>query len=161
MRPEGALRAVFVRSIIAHGRLSGIDVGVARTMPGVAAVLVASDLELDAQPPAGNVTDGFARAIPASDVVRYVGEPVAVVLADTLERAEDAVEAVVVEVEPIDPVLGAEAALAGGAPILFPDAGTNWPTSLPRAPRSSRARSCTSASRRCLWRRTRSWSSDG
>jgi carbon-monoxide dehydrogenase large subunit len=125
MRPDGALRAVFVRSIIAHGLISGVDAAAASAMPGVAAILVATDLGLAPQPPAGNVEGPFARPVLASDVVRYVGEPIAVVLAETLEQAQDAAESVVVEADPLQPVVGAEAALAAGAPLLFPEAGTN------------------------------------
>lgn len=125
MRPDGALRAVFVRSIIAHGLISGVDRERAAAMPGVAAVLLAADLDLDPQPPSGNVDGTFARPILASEVVRYVGEPVAVVLAETLAQAQDAAEAVVVDVEPLDPVVGVDAALTDGAPTLFPEAGSN------------------------------------
>lgn len=125
LRPEGALRAVFVRSIIAHGRISGIEVAEAAAMPGVVAVLTASELSLAPMPPAGNVEGPFHRPVPASDVVRYVGEPVAVVVADTLGHAEDAAEAVAIDVDALDPVVGVDAALAGGAPLLFPDAGSN------------------------------------
>jgi carbon-monoxide dehydrogenase large subunit len=125
LRPEGALRAVFVRSIIAHGRISGIDLAEAAAMPGVVAVLTADDLSLAPMPPAGNVEGPFHRPLPASDLVRYLGEPVAVVVAETLGQAEDAAEAVAVDVEVLDPVVGVEAALAEGAPLLFPEAGTN------------------------------------
>jgi CO/xanthine dehydrogenase Mo-binding subunit len=125
MRSEHALRAVFVRSIIAHGRVAGVDFAEAAAMPGIVAVLGAEDLALAPQPPAGVVNGPFERPILAGDVVRYVGEPVALVLADTLGRAQDAAEAVRVELEPLEPVVGVEAALAGGAPILFPEAGTN------------------------------------
>ncbi len=125
MHPEGALHAVFVRSIMAHGRISGIDATAARAMPGVAAVLVASDLALAPQPPAGNVIGPFHRPIPAADVVRYAGEPIALVLADLPALALDAAEAVVVELDPLEPVLTTEAALAAGAPELFPGSGGN------------------------------------
>ena len=125
LRPEGALRATFVRSIIAHGRLSGIEVSEASSMPGVVAVLTAADLQLKPRPPAGNVEGPFERPVPASEVVRYVGEPVAIVIAESSAQAQDAAEAVIVEVEPLDPVIGVDAALADGAPLLFPDAGTN------------------------------------
>jgi carbon-monoxide dehydrogenase large subunit len=125
VRPPDALRAVFVRSIIAHGRLSGIDAAAARASPGVVAVFTAEDLELDPRPPAGNVDEPFSRPIPARGTVRYVGEPVALVLAETLEQAEDAAESVLVQIEPLEPVVGVEAALDPGAPLLFPDAGTN------------------------------------
>jgi aerobic carbon-monoxide dehydrogenase large subunit len=125
LRPEGALRAAFVRSIMAHGRLSGIDPAEASGMPGVVAVFTASDLGLRARPPAGNVEGPFERPIPASDVVRYVGEPIAIVIAESSAQASDAAEAVIVDVDPLDPVIGVDAALADGAPLLFPDAGTN------------------------------------
>jgi carbon-monoxide dehydrogenase large subunit len=121
----GALRAVFVRSMMAHARLGRIETAAATAMPGVVAVLTAEDLQLPPRPPAGNVEGPFARPVLARDRVRYVGEPVAVVLAEDLARGEDAAEAVEVELEPLDPVIGAEAALAEGAPILHPDAGTN------------------------------------
>jgi carbon-monoxide dehydrogenase large subunit len=125
LRPEGALRASFVRSIIAHGRLSGVEVSEASGMPGVVAVFTASDLGLNPKPPAGNVEGTFERPIPASEVVRYFGEPVAIVIAETSAQATDAAEVVVVDVDPLDPLLGVDAALADGAPLLFPDAGTN------------------------------------
>jgi carbon-monoxide dehydrogenase large subunit len=123
--PEGALRAVFVRSIIAHGAISGVDATEAAAMPGVEAVFTARDLVLAPQPPAGNVAGSFARPVPAVDVVRYVGEPVALVVAESLARAEDAAEAVAVHLDPLEPVVGVDAAVAPGAPLLFPDAGTN------------------------------------
>ena len=125
LRPEGALRATLVRSIIAHGRLSGIEVSEASGMPGVVAVLTAADLKLKARPPAGNVEGPFERPVPASEVVRYVGEPVAIVIAESSAQATDAAEAVIVDAEPLDPVIGVDAALADDAPFLFPDAGTN------------------------------------
>jgi carbon-monoxide dehydrogenase large subunit len=124
LRPEGALRASFVRSIIAHGRMSGIDVSEASRMPGVVAVLTAADLGLKPMSPAGTVGP-FERPLLASDVVRYVGEPVAVVIAESSAQAADAGEAVYLELDPLEPVVGVEAALAEGAPLLFPDAATN------------------------------------
>lgn len=125
LRPEGALRAVFVRSIMAHARLSGVDVSAAATMRGVAAVLVADDLGLPPRPPAGNVEGSFSQPVPAVDVVRYVGEPIALVVADSVGGAQDAAEAVSVAYEPLGVVVGADAGLAEHAPLLFPDARTN------------------------------------
>ncbi|HEX9717906.1 MAG TPA: xanthine dehydrogenase family protein molybdopterin-binding subunit [Actinomycetota bacterium] len=122
---EGALRASFVRSMMAHARISGIDVSAAAAMPGVVAVLAAADLHLRPQPPSGRVEGGFDRPVLAGDVVRFVGEPVAVVLAETSAQAMDAAEVVTLEYEPLAPVIGPEAALAEDAPLLFPEAGTN------------------------------------
>jgi carbon-monoxide dehydrogenase large subunit len=111
VRPKGALRAVFVRSIIAHGRLESVDVDAASSMPGVVAVLTAADLSLPDRPPADDVEDPFDRPVPASGTVRYVGEPVALVLAETLGQASDAAENVVAHVETLDVVVGVDAAL--------------------------------------------------
>ncbi len=122
---EGALRAWFVRSMMAHATIPDVDVAGAAAMPGVAAVLTAADLDLAPRPPAGNVEGPFERPLLARNRVRYVGEPVAVVLADSLAHAQDAAEIVVVDAEPLEAVVGPEAALADGAPLLFPGAGTN------------------------------------
>jgi carbon-monoxide dehydrogenase large subunit len=122
---EGALRAVFVRSIMGHAHAPSVDVSAAAEMPGVAAVLTAGDLGLADQPPSGNVTGPFSRPVLATDTVRFVGEPIAVVLAETTEQGMDAAELVTVEYEVLDAVVGVDAALAEGAPLLFPEAGTN------------------------------------
>ncbi len=122
---EGVLRAVFVRSMMAHARVSGIDVANAAAMPGVVAVLTASDIDLEPQPPSGQVPEGFSRPILACDVVRFAGEPIAVVLAESFEQALDAAEEVFVDLEPLPAAISAEDAIADGAPSLFPSQGTN------------------------------------
>ncbi len=122
---EGALRASFVRSMMAHARLVGVGVSAAAGMPGVAAVLAADDLDLPPQPPSGSVSGPFERPVLARDTVRFVGEAIAVVLAESLGQAQDAAESVEVEYDQLPAVVGAEAALAAGAPLLFPDAGSN------------------------------------
>ena len=101
-------------------------------MPGVEAVYTADDLGIPPQPPSGNVeAEGgelelpFHRDALARDRVRYVGEPFAVVLADTLAHAQDAAELVWLDAEPVDPVTDPEAAMREGAPLLWPDLGTN------------------------------------
>ncbi len=119
------LRAAFVRSTTAHARVVSVDASAALDAPGVVAVMTASDLPLDPQPPSGNVRGPFARPVLASDVVRYVGDPVAVVIAESVAAAEDAAELVTVELDPLPVVVGAEAAVAAGAPLLFPAAGSN------------------------------------
>jgi aerobic carbon-monoxide dehydrogenase large subunit len=129
----GALRAVFVRSMFPHGALNGINgLAEARAMPGVVAVFTARDLNIPAQPPSGNVEAPggelalpFHREVLALDRVRYAGEPFAVVIADTLGHAEDATEVVHADVEALEVVTDPEAAAADGAPLLWPDIGTN------------------------------------
>jgi aerobic carbon-monoxide dehydrogenase large subunit len=129
---EGALRAVFVRSIMPHARLGSVDIDLAREMPGVAAVLTAADMDLPPMRPSGNVEGGggsieglFGRQVLATDVVRFVGEPFAMVLAETREQAEDAAEAVLPEYEPLRHVTDAEEAAREGSALLWPEHGSN------------------------------------
>src|SRR6266542_2702359 len=85
----GALHAVFVRSVVAHACITGLDTGEAAGMPGVVAVLTAADLDLPPMPPGMGPAD-FARPALAREVVRFLGEAVAVVVAATREQALDA-----------------------------------------------------------------------
>jgi carbon-monoxide dehydrogenase large subunit len=130
--PE-ALRAVFVRSIMPHARIDGVEgLEAARAMPGVA-VFAADDLRIPPQPPSGNVEGAtgtleegaFLREVLARDVVRYVGEAVAVVIAGSLGQAQDAAETVWPSYDPLDAVTDVEAAVADGAPLLWPSNGSN------------------------------------
>jgi carbon-monoxide dehydrogenase large subunit len=121
----GALRAVFVRSIMAHAVVNGVDAAAARNMPGVAVVVTADDLELAPQPPSGNVSGDYPRPILAGERVRYVGEPLAMVVAASLAEAMDAAELVQVDYDPLPAVTDVESAARDGAPLLFPDQGTN------------------------------------
>src|SRR5213593_2781576 len=116
---EGALHAAFVRSTIAHAGISSVATGDAAGMPGVAGVFTAGDLGLEPPEPSSLVPPEMARPVLADGVVRFVGEPVAVVLAATRAQAADAAEAVVVEYEPLPAVSDPEAALAEDAPLLF------------------------------------------
>ena len=101
-------------------------------MPGVGAVFTADDLRIAPQAPSGNVEGAsgtlvgpFAREVLARDVVRYVGEPVAVVIADSLAHGQDAAEVVWPVVDALEAVTDVEAAVADGAPLLFPAHGSN------------------------------------
>ena len=101
-------------------------------MPGVAAVLTAADIDLPPQPPSGNVEGSggtieglFGREVLARDVVRFVGEPIAVVLAETLAQAEDAAETVLPDYEPLAHVIDVEEAVEEAAPMLWPEHGSN------------------------------------
>jgi len=122
---EGALHAVFVRSPMAHALVQSVAVGEASTMPGVVGVFAAGDLGGLRMPPVEDSPEVFARPLLAIGRVRFVGEPVAVVVAQTREQAMDAADAVAVEYEPLAPVVDPEAALEPGAPILFQAHGSN------------------------------------
>ena len=131
----GAARVTFVRSPVAHALITGIDVSAAREAPGVVDVLTVADLT-DLGPPPPDDGSGGSEAAPlplagpwaepllAVDRVRYVGEPVAIVITDDRYQGEDASELVSVDYEPLPAVVGADAALAGST-LLFPAAESN------------------------------------
>lgn len=121
----GVLHVVFVRSTMAHAELLSVDVEEAQAMPGVVAVYRGGDLDLE--PVQGFVMcpPVFSRPPLAQGRVRFVGDVVAAVVAETRAQAVDAAEQVIVDYEPLDPVVDAEAALADGAPLLFPEHGSN------------------------------------
>lgn len=124
------LHLVVVRSTRAHARVVAVDVDRARRMPGVRLVITAADL--DAKIPLEQVgyhevypwIEDFAHPVLAADKVRYVGQPVVAVVADSVYLAEDAADAVEVTYELLPPVLDPQAALGEGAPALF-DGHTN------------------------------------
>jgi carbon-monoxide dehydrogenase large subunit len=123
-----ALHAVFVRSIAAHARIEGIETSEGRGIPGVVGVFDAADLELpDLR--AQNAPETFARPILARDKVRFVGEPVAVVVGETRAAAMDGAERILVEYDFLpsvsDPVLAARE----DAPELFEEHSSNVATS--------------------------------
>ena len=121
-----ALHAVFVRSPFAHGTLEGVDVAGARGRPGVVAVHTAADLDLPDRPGLpGVVPDCMARPHLARGKVRFVGDIVAVVIADSVPAALDAAEDVLAEIEPLPAVTGIEEALADDAPLLYEENGSN------------------------------------
>ena len=123
MKPEGCLEAHFVRSPEAHGVLVKVGVEEAREIPGVRAVFAAKDLpEIPFVPatPGSDFPDAMTRPALAGEVVRYAGEPVAVILADNRYLAEDAAELVSVETDPLPVVMDPVAARTPGAPELFP-----------------------------------------
>jgi aerobic carbon-monoxide dehydrogenase large subunit len=121
----GVLHATFVRSPVAHARIVGIDTSAVSTVPG-AQVFVAADVELDAfpPPPVPGVEARMVRPFLASDVVRFVGDIVAVVLTETRVEGADAAELVMVDYEPLPAVVDPEEALTGSV-LLFPELGTN------------------------------------
>jgi aerobic carbon-monoxide dehydrogenase large subunit len=121
------LHAAFVRSVFAHGRLGGIDAQAAKSAAGVRAVLTGADLEglTDPFPLLGRDVDlvPVLHPVLARGCVRYVGEPVALVIADTAEQAADAAELVSVEVEELPALVDAHQAQA--APPLHDAAPDN------------------------------------
>lgn len=124
-RLAGAVHLTFVRSYLAHGRILSVDVDDALAAPGVVAVLTAADLDLaPARPGGSGAPAAMARPWLARDVVRFVGEPVAVVAATSPALGEDAAELVVVDVDPLPAVVGVDAALSDDD-LLFPEVGTN------------------------------------
>ena len=134
----GAARLTFVRSPVGHARITGIDAEEAKAQPGVVAVLTAADMD-DLAPPAPADPDAPVSEAPvplggvwhepllAIDTVRYVGEPVAVVITDHTYQGEDAAELVSVDYEPLPVLVGPLAGLEPAAPLLFPQARTNIP----------------------------------
>ena len=116
----GMLHAAFLRSNVAHARIRSIDVAAARTRPGVVAVYTAADLGaywvpgplLVPPPPIAGITFNQRTQVPlAKDKVRHVGEPLAVVLADSRYVAEDALADIGVELDPLPAVVDLEKAL--------------------------------------------------
>ncbi len=120
----GMLEAVFVRSPMAHAGIRRIDLGAARAMPGVHATVASSDLlGVSPFPDHLRMARGVAQFPLAVDRVRYVGTPVATVVADDRLLAADASEAVIVDYETLPVVSSIEDSLAQGAPLLYDD----WP----------------------------------
>jgi carbon-monoxide dehydrogenase large subunit len=122
----GVLSVAFARSPFAHATVTSISIEAASAMPGVVAVYLASDLGVDGVPPPfGKLNEHVVRPALASDRVRFVGDPVAIVIAETVAHAVDATEMIEVEYEPLDAAAGIEEAAAPGAPLAFPATGTN------------------------------------
>ncbi len=121
----GQLHVVFVRSTMAHARIESIETADAASMPGVVAVYTAADLELAPLQGFVMLPPVFSRPPLAKDTVRFVGDIVAAVVAESRAQAVDAAENVVVDYDPLPVVLDPEAALADGAPLLFPENGSN------------------------------------
>jgi carbon-monoxide dehydrogenase large subunit len=115
----GAAYVTIVRSPVAHALITGIDASAATELPGVVAVLTAADMPA---PPEGG--DATAEPLLATDRVRYVGEPVALVLTEGRYQGEDAAELVSVDYDLLPAVPGIEEALTGGT-LLFPGTESN------------------------------------
>ncbi|HET6954398.1 MAG TPA: molybdopterin cofactor-binding domain-containing protein, partial [Acidimicrobiales bacterium] len=125
LRVEGMLHVQFVRSPVAHAAVTSIDTSAASAMPGVVAVYTAADLDLQPMSAMFELHPACARPPLAADRVRFVGDIVAAVVAETPAQAEDAIEAVEVDVDSLPAVVDAEPAVAPGAPVLFDELGSN------------------------------------
>ncbi|WP_433227743.1 xanthine dehydrogenase family protein molybdopterin-binding subunit [Actinomadura formosensis] len=130
MTPAGTLHVAFLRSPHAHARITGVDTSQAKKSPGVVAVFSGRDLaeEQGALPCAWVVTEDMKHPDHppmAVNEVRYVGEPVACVVARDKAAAVDALEEIDVDYEPLPAVVDMEAALAEGADLVHDDLGTN------------------------------------
>jgi carbon-monoxide dehydrogenase large subunit len=129
LAPEGLLHAVILRSAVAHGRIRSIDAAAALARPGVVAVITAADIgaavptiPLRQEPlPA---LQQYEQPVIAHRKVRYVGEPLAVVVADSAALAEDALEGISVDIEPL-PAVADRAGARKGDVLLFEESGTN------------------------------------
>ena len=132
---ENQAYCVMVRSQVAHGILKGIDTEEARQMPGVLGIWTGADLNAAGYGALKTVMmvpqrDGSPMKTPtryslATDKVRFVGDPVAFVVAETQAQARDAAEAVVVDIESLPAVTEARDAAKSGAPIVFDDVPGN------------------------------------
>ena len=133
--PPGQLFMQFLRSPYPHARITAIDTTAAREMPGVVAVYTGADLVAAGVQPLPGVAgfprpDGSPAVTPdrhplAPEVVRFVGEACAAVVAQTREQARDAVEAIMVDFEELPSVTDVNKAVAAGAPLLLPAVGDN------------------------------------
>ena len=129
----GQTYASMVRSSVAHGVIRGIDTAAAKAMPGVLAVYTAADLtgygglkcNLPLKSRDGSPIRYTPRPALAGDKVRYVGDPVACVIAETVAQAKDAAEAVTLDIEPLPAVISAREAAKPDAPQLWDDVPGN------------------------------------
>ncbi|HEY2599271.1 MAG TPA: xanthine dehydrogenase family protein molybdopterin-binding subunit [Candidatus Dormibacteraeota bacterium] len=116
VQPAGCLHAVFVRSPHAHARINSVEVSGALSLPGVVAVLQASDLAFESETPRPRL---------CADEVKFVGDAVAVAVAETRDAAVDAASAVVVDYEILPALVDPTLALEPGAMLVHPDKGDN------------------------------------
>jgi len=120
--------AHYVRSPYAHAIIKSVDVSAALALPGVYGTLTGDEVATLTDPffqlstPPGSAIKDYALAVGRA---RFVGDPVAVVVAQTRELARDAAELVEVDYEPLPPIVDAHDALGSDAPVIHPDAGTN------------------------------------
>jgi aerobic carbon-monoxide dehydrogenase large subunit len=125
LQVPGLLHVAFVRSTIAHAAIEGIDTADALSMPGVAGVYTADDLDLPDHHGFMMLPPTMNRPPLARGRVRYVGDIVAMVVAATKAQAVDAAEAVIVDYDPLPAVVDPEAAIEPDAFVVFDAQGSN------------------------------------
>ena len=125
MKIDGMAHMTFVYSHFAHADITSIDTAEASRMPGVVAVITGADLGIPPVQGFPMLPPAFNRPPLATDRVRFVGELVAAVVAESKDQAADAAEAVIVDYEPLPTLADPEAALAEGALLIFPEHGSN------------------------------------
>jgi len=126
------LHAVFVRSDVAHGTIGEIHIEDAAGMPGVVEILTSAELGVAPHHGFAVVHEDFRRPPLADGKVRFVGEPIAVVLAETFEQGEDAAEMVWADITELPVHVDAEGALASGATSTSAWRSCPWsPTAAP------------------------------
>jgi carbon-monoxide dehydrogenase large subunit len=123
-RLTGGAYVTFVRSTMAHARITSIDTTEAAQAPGVIGVFTAADIGMPAAPGMMLLNQDIKRSPLASDAVRFVGEPVAVVVTEQRYQGEDAAELVFVDYDPLPAVVDMEEAVKDEI-LVHPDAGTN------------------------------------
>jgi carbon-monoxide dehydrogenase large subunit len=126
----GLHHVAILRSPMAHARVRGIDVSAARALAGVVAVVAQADLDAAGARPMRHLlpipgVQPLTWGVLAGDRVRFVGEPVVAVVAASRAVAEDACELIEVDYDELPPVVGIDAAVAPGAPLLYPEWGSN------------------------------------
>src|SRR6056297_1207526 len=130
---HGQAHVFFLRSDMAHGRINSIDTSTAAGMPGVVRIFTGADFEGVGGLPCGwQITDKHgevmkepAHPVLAQGKVRHVGDPIAAVVADSLEEARTAAEAIVYDIDELPAVVDMKAALADGAPKVHDDLSDN------------------------------------
>ena len=122
---DGALHVVYVRSMVAHGEITSIDTSEARNAPGVVDIVTSAELTIGDIKPFMMLNQLITRPVLARERVRYVGDPIVAVVAETRAAAVDAAELVIVEIEPLPAIIDPRDALAEDAIHLFAQIGTN------------------------------------
>ncbi|WP_216861251.1 MULTISPECIES: molybdopterin cofactor-binding domain-containing protein [unclassified Polynucleobacter] len=123
--PVGTLYAAVVRSPIAHGKILSVDIGSALQLKGVRAILTIEDVQAWSNPLVVAVKTPMRQWVLANEYVRYVGEPIAVVIAESRALAEDGVERVALDIQPLPAVVDVDIALTDASIVLHKDIGSN------------------------------------